>query len=182
MYQVSHPSRRTPRPLLIGLTWSKPMGAGQVGRLYLCARLACRTQVLVCRDCDHGQIYCCRGCSAMARAATLKEAGRRYQNGRQGRQQHAQRMARYRERKRKVTHHRSRAPLCDVLLISVPTISSTALATVSLQPAMAWHCRFCGCPCSKFVRTGYLDGRVVRNHSGRGGGARRRGDDHGHGP
>lgn len=167
MHQVSHPSRRTSCPFLIGLTWSKPMDAQPVGRFYLCARLACRAQVLVCPDCDHGQIYCCGVCSNLARRTTVKEAGQRYQNGRKGRQQHAQRMARYRDRKRKVTHHRSPAPPCDVLLISVPAVAVAALAPASSTPASAWHCRFCGCRCSDLVRTGFLKGREVRKYAGR---------------
>ena len=167
MHRVSHRSRRTPCPLLIGLTWSKPMDAAPVGRFYLCARLACRAQVLVCSDCDHGQIYCGRACSDIARHMTLKEAGRRYQNGRQGRQRHAQRMARYRERQRKVTHHRSPAPPCDVLLISMPAIASVTPAPASSRPTITWHCRFCGRRCSDLVRTGFLEGREMRNDVGR---------------
>lgn len=167
MHRVSHCSRWTTCPFLIGLTWSKPMDAAPVGRFYLCARLACRVQMLVCPDCDHGQIYCGRACSDIARHITLKEAGRRYQNGRQGRQRHAQRMARYRERKRKVTHHRSPAPPCDVLLISVPAIASAAPAPASSRPTMASHCRFCGCRCSDLVRTGFLEGRETRHDAGR---------------
>ena len=167
MHQVSHPTRRTSCPFLIGLTWSKPMDAAPVGRFYLCARLACRAQVLVCPDCDHGQIYCGRACSDIARHITLKEAGRRYQNGRQGRQRHAQRMALYRERKRKVTHHRSPAPPCDVLLISVPAIALAAPAPASSRPTTAWHCRFCGCRCSDLVRRSFLGGREVRKYTRR---------------
>lgn len=75
------------------------------GRFFLCAR--CRAQVLICSGCDRGQIYCTQACSAAARRASLREAGRRYQASRRGRITHAARARRYRERRNKVTHQGS---------------------------------------------------------------------------
>ncbi len=47
-------------------------------RLFLCAVLACRAQVLICRDCDRGHINCGE-CTPTARQRSLRRAGRRYQ-------------------------------------------------------------------------------------------------------
>jgi transposase len=66
------------------------------GRLFLCSR--CRVQVLVCRRCDRGQIYCSGSCSTQARRASVAAAGRRYQASRRGRFAHAARARRYRAR------------------------------------------------------------------------------------
>ena len=65
-------------------------------RLFLCA--LCHCQVVLCRRCDHGNIYCSPGCGAEARRRSLRRAGRRYQDSRRGRHKHAERQRRYRER------------------------------------------------------------------------------------
>jgi hypothetical protein len=43
-------------------------------RLFLCAR--CRAQVVICRDCDRGQIYCTSRCAQDARRNAQRAAGR----------------------------------------------------------------------------------------------------------
>ncbi|MDS4055720.1 hypothetical protein, partial [Accumulibacter sp.] len=78
------------------------------GRLFLCH--GCRTQVVVCRRCDRGQIYCAAGCAQAARRACVQEAGRRYQKSRRGRLKHAERNRRYRLRQQNVTHQGSMPP------------------------------------------------------------------------
>ena len=86
-------------------------------RLYHCCR--CHAQVIICSHCDRGQRYCTGGCSADARASSLKRASKKYLSTRAGRFNNAARQARFRERKKqKVTHHGSspvvphcRAPL-----------------------------------------------------------------------
>ena len=55
----------------------------QTGRMYLCAR--CRAQVVVCRRCDRGQIYCTRDCARLARRAAQHAAAQRYQSSHRGR-------------------------------------------------------------------------------------------------
>ena len=81
-------------------------------RVFVCAR--CRRQVLICSRCDRGQQYCGARCSALARAESLRAAGRRYQQSRRGRHCHAERQRRYRYRCRegawqeKVTQSRFR--------------------------------------------------------------------------
>jgi hypothetical protein len=72
-------------------------------RLFLCSR--CRVQVLVCRRCDRGQIYCFGGCAQEARRERRREARRRYQATDRGRAMHADRNRRYRARRRCVTDH-----------------------------------------------------------------------------
>ena len=53
------------------------------GRLFACVR--CRAQVIVCRRCDRGQIYCDGDCAQVSRQASLREAAQRYQRSRHGR-------------------------------------------------------------------------------------------------
>ena len=71
---------------------------GNAARLFSCA--SCRRQVVLCRRCDHGNIYCSRSCSDRARRRSMRLAGQRYQNSRRGRHKHAERQRRYRERRR----------------------------------------------------------------------------------
>ena len=83
-------------------------------RLFTCA--SCRRQVVLCRRCDHGNIYCSQRCSDRAPASAQRLAGRRYQDSRRGRHKHARAPAalprtpprpgaRRRARAQKVTHH-----------------------------------------------------------------------------
>jgi hypothetical protein len=65
-------------------------------RQFDCAR--CGTSVAICSPCDRGQRYCAQGCAEEARRESLQAAGRRYQATFRGRQQHAARQARYRQR------------------------------------------------------------------------------------
>jgi hypothetical protein len=78
-------------------TWEQAL------RIYRCAR--CGRLALCCRRCEHGRIYCARGCAQRARQDSLRRAGARYQRSRKGRRHHAARQARYRSRRQnKVTH------------------------------------------------------------------------------
>jgi len=72
-------------------------------RMFLCG--CCRSQVLVCRWCDRGQIYCIDTCAQKARHDRQREARRRYQATPRGRAMHAERSRRYRARMRAVTDH-----------------------------------------------------------------------------
>lgn len=73
-------------------------------RMTTCAYVPCRRLFAVCRRCDSGRRYCTAECSGNARLAQQREASRIYQSTDQGRLAHARRQARYRERKREVTH------------------------------------------------------------------------------
>jgi hypothetical protein len=129
-------------------------------RLFLCAR--CRKQVLICRRCDRGQIYCPDGCAQIARRQSVRDAGHRYQQSRQGRFKQAERIRRFRQHKKNVTHQGSEPTVENDLL---PVNSAKAeKRLVNLDPLLsvdAYPCHFCGCRCSKFVRTGFLGRRRV---------------------
>jgi len=49
-------------------------------RLYQCAR--CHHQVVICSECDRGNLYCAGGCARAARTGSLRAAGRRFLFGR----------------------------------------------------------------------------------------------------
>lgn len=77
-------------------------------RMYRCAR--CGQVALLCRHCEHGQIYCAQGCAQQARKESVRRAGARHQRTRNGRRSHADRQAQYRALLQKVTHQGP--PLC----------------------------------------------------------------------
>jgi hypothetical protein len=73
-------------------------------RLYNCRRCGC--QVSICRDCDHGNVYCAGECARLRRSESLRRAGACYQSGLSGARRHAARQRAWRERRaKKVTHH-----------------------------------------------------------------------------
>ena len=141
-------------------------GAMDDARVFVCAR--CRRQVLICSRCDRGQQYCGARCSALARAESLRAAGRRYQQSRRGRHCHAERQRRYRYRCRegawqeKVTHHGSASPPCGAALARHRVAMHEASPSMSCKPATKraraasgtskMHCQFCERPVSGFVR------------------------------
>jgi hypothetical protein len=124
------------------------------GRLFLCSR--CRMQVLVCRRCDRGQIYCSGSCSTQARRASLAAAGRRYQTSRRGRFAHAARARRYRARAKIVTHQGSVSALADDLLRAVTT---TPMAVSVAAEAYESRCCRCGVRCAEALRLDFLQRR-----------------------
>jgi len=149
----------------------------QAARFFLCA--GCRIQVLVCSHCDRGQRYCAGECASTTRRARQRDAGKRYQHGRNGRIKHASRTRSWRERQaekaQSVTHQGSRlAPLDAVLAADPPTVPATAVtapaepcitihaATISAPAAAipitpdAWHCHWCCVRCVPHVRLGFL--------------------------
>ena len=127
-------------------------------RLYHCAR--CRCQVVICRHCDRGNLYCFDGCADQARAESLRAAGRRYQSTRQGRHQHAERQRRYRRRLAdKVTQQGSPpVPLSDVLQLALERRREPGDSPV-VPLSGAIQCHRCGGYCSPFVRLTLLRGR-----------------------
>lgn len=135
------------------------------GRWFVCAR--CRAQVLLCRRCDRGQIYCSRRCSDAARHGFQREAGRRYQRGRPGRVLHAARSQRWRQRQRVarrallemavddiVTHQGSLDLCADAPL--APCDPNPAEPVAATVPTAFWRCRRCGCALSTQVRSRFL--------------------------
>jgi len=129
---------------------------GEHGRLFLCAR--CRAQVLICRSCDRGQIYCNEGCAREARGERQREAGRRYQTSGRGRAAHASRARRYRARRKSVTHH---GPLLqsgrdDPAPSTPPAAESQPSSPRNLSMRPSFFCQWCECGCSQFVRQEFL--------------------------
>ncbi len=143
------------------------------GRLFVCVRCGC--QVVVCRCCDRGQIYCGVDCAGQARRQTLHGAGRRWQRTSRGRRKHAARMARYRAKLAKgsdgvavgmpdegrpreiVTHHGSPAPPVDDLVAG----GATAMPRDDASPAepsgrATTQCHWCGRCCLLPLRRGFL--------------------------
>lgn len=123
-------------------------------RVCLCAR--CRTFFLVCSRCDRGQRYCGAGCSQAARGASLRQAGKRYQEGRRGRLTHAARQRRYRARQEKVTHQGSPPAPSGDLLATDSTLAVKQDFSSRPSAFATWRCHFCGRPCAKHVRLGFL--------------------------
>ena len=119
-------------------------------RLYNCAR--CHRQVTICSHCDRGNIYCGKSCADLARRASLKAAGKRYQHTRRGRFKHAERQRHYRSRSKKVTHQGSPEPPTNDPL----TTQSEAPVSVVVIEDEAICCHFCGRLCSAFLRLEYL--------------------------
>lgn len=69
-------------------------------RLYSCT--FCHTQVLICSNCDRGQIYCASTCALTARKKSCKQANRRYQKTFKGKMNNALRQRRFRQRSKKI--------------------------------------------------------------------------------
>jgi hypothetical protein len=73
------PEKASPTAGLLATDW----------RLYDCRW--CDAAVAACRKCDHGSPYCSRDCSRLGRKASVREAGRRYQQTPNGRENHNER-------------------------------------------------------------------------------------------
>lgn len=151
----------------------------QAARMFLCA--GCRAQVVVCADCDRGQRYCAGGCSERTRQRLQHEAGGRYQRSPKGRHKHAQRMRRWRARRRahanKVTHQGSpeldtggvlapsqtTTPICASPAASLPLMSlaSPPMARTTLAP-LSCRCHFCGAAVPSQLRRDFLRRRYHR--------------------
>jgi hypothetical protein len=123
-------------------------------RLFNCAR--CQCQVMICSHCDRGNIYCGVSCSQSARRDALRAAGRRYQRSRRGRFQHAERQRRYRSRRQKVTHQGSVSAVANAVLSTESKGWDRLVQPLGGMDTQEPHCHFCRCPCSAFVRLGFL--------------------------
>jgi hypothetical protein len=131
-------------------------------RLFLCR--SCRRQVIVCRCCDRGQVYCPDGCAGEARRQSLRAAGQRYQRTLRGRRKHAARSLGWRARQRqRVTHQGSPPPPPGDLL----SIDATAIPRddpVLTEPSRRTmkHCHWCGRRCLPQLRQDFLRRRDRR--------------------
>lgn len=120
-------------------------------RLYNCAR--CHCQVIVCSDCDRGNIYCGSFCAKQSRIKNHRIVNHNYQNTFRGRQKHALRQSHYRLRQKqkakKVTDQGS-VSLSPYDLL--PTIENDDDKT----PLEKSVCHFCKNTVSPYCRNGYL--------------------------
>lgn len=114
---------------------------------------ACGEVFFVCRACWRGQAYCSSLCRERGRRASVRAAGRRYQQSEEGRVHHRERQDRYRGAQTqsvsaRVTHQGTAARRAPV---------DGAASNGSLRPALL-GCRLCGCvidllPSSREVRS-----------------------------
>jgi hypothetical protein len=117
-----HSLRRSGSPCRGGCRVCEQLGALRLYRCQSCGRVA-----LICSRCDRGQLYCAAGCAQQARRASLRRAGKKYQQTKGGKRKHAARMDQYRrEQTQKVTHQ---GPPPDGVSIS------TSQSGASLLPA-----------------------------------------------
>lgn len=129
-------------------------------RLFHCA--GCQRQVIICRHCDRGHRYCSRECAQSARRASRQAAAQRYQTGRKGRYRHARRQQIYRRRRRKKVTHQS-SPLCASNDLLAPNPSGRVKPKKRLTRRGSIRCHFCGRPCSRFLRRGFLHQSLAIN-------------------
>jgi hypothetical protein len=133
-------------------------------RLYHCLR--CQTQVIICRQCDHGQRYCPGECAKTARIQSLDRARKKYQSSRKGQFNNAQRQRRFRERhqqnSQKVTEQGSLQNPSNVVLIREPKEQINHFGSPKKSTLMI--CHYCGCPCEPFFRLNFLNSRRFKGH------------------
>jgi hypothetical protein len=86
----------------------------------------------------------------------LRNAGRRYQQSRRGRINHAVRSRRYRVHTNNVTHHGSAPDQTDGLLSEDQAEAMTKQSTTDKARLPRWHCHGCGRRCPEFVRRDFL--------------------------
>ncbi|MCP4288719.1 MAG: hypothetical protein GY792_30565 [Gammaproteobacteria bacterium] len=129
-------------------------------RVFNCAR--CQRQVVICRRCDRGNIYCGSACSHRARCESQRTAARRYQHTHRGRLAHAQRQRRYRSRGRKVTHQGSTTPPRYDSLRLKARVALMRRGSSAVPEAQGLYCHFCHRLCIAFVRLDFLHSSAPR--------------------
>jgi hypothetical protein len=116
-------------------------------RLFLCNH--CRQQVIICRRCDRGQVYCSPVYALEVRRRNQRDARRRYQATDRGRRMHADRNRKYRARGSRVT---------DQSWTFSPQPETARAAAMATQPPVMiaarriTACDLCGNPVSDRVR------------------------------
>lgn len=143
-------------------------------RLYNCAR--CHGQVVICRSCDHGNIYCPK-CAPVAWRESRCRADAAYQKTDRGKQNHAARQQRYLlGLEEKMTDHGSpgsppASPSCasaeaapsasakeerDACSSPLPATPQPAGASRRSDGDGGHCCDLCGGLCSAYLRLGTL--------------------------
>jgi len=122
-------------------------------RLYSCA--CCRQLVVLCSECDHGNIYCFDGCSERQRRRSLREAGARYQGTFEGKRNAARRQAEFRSRSRKTV---AEPPVPEQKVTHQGSEGDSSPAPMEDDSreggAGVVYCHCCGKPVDCFLRTG----------------------------
>jgi hypothetical protein len=122
-------------------------------RLYHWA--GCHRQVMLCRRCDHGNVYCFDGCAPEARRDSLRRVGARYRSTRRGRFNNAVRQRRFRAKSSIVTHQGSR-PTGTPAVLPVTEKRPDRPQTLVRSAVDSLHCHHCGRPCDPFLRRDFL--------------------------
>ena len=124
-------------------------------RIYQCAR--CHAQVILCRHCDRGNLYCANGCAAHVRMLSQRRAACRYRSTRRGRFNNAERQRRFRARQREKVTHQGSPPLVGRALLR-RTLNRQALRREHTHEhtETALVCHVCQRPCDPFLRRDFL--------------------------
>ena len=123
-------------------------------RLYSCSR--CQALVFICRSCDRGNVYC-KECALIAGLEAKRRASTKYQISFPGRQKHAERQRRYRERlKNKVTHKGSLATKVRALLRQKEQRAKILTQLPVTTNHTSITCHRCCSICSPFLRHDFL--------------------------
>ena len=125
----------------------------------------CGKAVRICSLCDRGQRYCSRGCSKQARRLSCRKAGRKYQNGSEGREGNARRQREFYWRQWHKERSAPAVPPNPDETAGNLTHQASAPSTKSVRSShqatdLAWRlfgeriarrspqrCHFCGRPC-----------------------------------
>lgn len=98
-------------------------------RSFTCRR--CQLDVTICSHCDHGNVYCNKGCADLARRDSGRRASRKYQGKEKGKRAHAARQQAYlMRREEKMTHQGSPEPCPELPL---PPTTEPPLAPASAE-------------------------------------------------
>lgn len=110
-------------------------------RLYGCGR--CAQQVRICRDCDHGNVYCAGECAQIRRSESLRRAGERYQLSHRGAGRHAARQSTWRKRRAQKVTHQGSLPSAETPIVALIATQTTTEGThaeiLPIQPLAQLH-------------------------------------------
>jgi hypothetical protein len=116
-------------------------------RFFLCNH--CRQQVIICRRCDRGQVYCGPDCALEVRRRNQRDARRRYQATDRGRRMHADRSRKYRAHGSRVT---DQGPTLSPQPETARAAAMKAQPPIMIAARRITACDLCGNPVSDGVR------------------------------
>jgi hypothetical protein len=124
---------------------------GRVFRGAICPR--CKKTFYICRHCDRGHVYCCRGCSKYSRCENCRVYRRRHRKSTSGQRDHRDREKGRRRRKilgkENVGDHTYEEGL-QTAMVSAPVRMAVALAVIGSVGGEETNnddevcCEFCG--------------------------------------